>query len=260
MNEIAACLALRTVGSCSGEAAAALLGPTPFTWACKATEDVHKLTLLLCALNERQPTPLELPGCDHGTSTCLPFSAEGPVGGDVAAAGPGGMPARPFTYGFPPRPRCPAWPLMRERGPVGGVAPIREPAAGAPAEDEDDAAGEDAWMELRSARGARGGAFPDIDEHGAMEEGESEGGGGRSWQRWWSWVKRHRPLRLRALVRHLRRRPLRACLPLSRASQYANYSLKSSLVHGIRTATWTTFFLVRYLRSAHSHHPAHKFA
>ncbi len=86
--------------------------------------------------NKWAPTPLKLPGCDHPTSTCLPLSADGPEGG-VAAVGPVGTPACPFTYGFPPRALAP-WPLRRLRGPVGGVAPIREveDALGV-AEDED---------------------------------------------------------------------------------------------------------------------------
>ena len=130
--------------------------------------------------DEGAPTPLEPPCCDHPTSTCLPFSAAGPVGG-VAAAGPVEMPAWPFTYGFPPLP-LPACPLRRLRGPVGGVAPIREveDALGV-AEDEDEAAAAaaDPWIEFKSARGARGGALPDMDEQGGMEGRGREGGQSR---------------------------------------------------------------------------------
>lgn len=90
------------------------------------------------------------------------------------------MPAWPFTYGFPPRPLAPAWPLRRLRGPVGGVAPIRDAEDVLRFEDEEveAAAAEDPWREFNNARGARGGALPDIDEHGARE-GERRADGKR---------------------------------------------------------------------------------
>ena len=90
------------------------------------------------------------------------------------------MPAWPFTYGFPPRPLAPAWPLRRLRGPVGGVAPIRDAEDVLRFEDEEveAAAAEDPWREFNNARGARGGALPDIDEHGARE-GERRANGKR---------------------------------------------------------------------------------
>ncbi len=83
------------------------------------------------------------------------------------------------------------------------MAPIREDEdAFAAAWDEDEgaaaAAAADPWREFKSARGARGGALPDIGEHDEMDGGGREGNR-RVVVRWWSWVKRHRP-QLRALV------------------------------------------------------------
>ena len=86
------------------------------------------------------------------------------------------MPAWPFTYGFPPRP-LPVCPLRRLRGPVGGVAPIREveDAFGVAWDEDEAAAAVDPCREFNRARGARGGALPDIGEHDGIEDGGREG-------------------------------------------------------------------------------------
>ncbi|KAH9921792.1 uncharacterized protein B0H18DRAFT_1121249 [Fomitopsis serialis] len=105
-----------------------------------------------------------------GVSTCLPFNELlGPESGEVVA-GPAGIEPWPFKYGLP-RP-VPLAPDSKLRGPVGGVAPILEVVAEveveveveveAVAEDEDAPPGK----ELSNARGARGGAFPDISGQG----------------------------------------------------------------------------------------------
>lgn len=109
-------------------------------------------------------------------STCLPFDRLlGPVGGEVAA-GPAGIAPWPFTYGLPrpaPRPpacpKCPFAPDSKLRGPVGGVAPNLDVPLEVVAEDEGAAGG---GKELSNARGARGGAFPDIYSQGWHVGGE----------------------------------------------------------------------------------------
>lgn len=111
-------------------------------------------------------------------STCLPFDRLlGPVGGETAA-GPAGIAPWPFTYGLPrptPRPPCPVAPDSRLRGPVGGVAPILDVPLEVVAEDEGAA---DEGNEFSNARGARGGAFPDIyGQRGPVCDEEKEKGG-----------------------------------------------------------------------------------
>lgn len=168
------------------------------------------------------PTPLELPGCALPTSTCLPFSAEGPVG--VDAAGPVGMLPCPLRYGFALLPLTPACAWRRLRGPVGGVAPIREVDDAPEVAEEAVTAGADAGREFSNARGARGGALPDIDEQGGRGDGRVK----RTWSRWWSWVKQHRPC-FAPLWRRLQ--PAQLCLKL----QGDHSSLSCKFAHGIRT-------------------------
>lgn len=61
---------------------------------------------------------------------------------------------------------------------MGGVAPIREAEdalGGLKDEEAEAAAAADPWREFNNARGARGGALPDIDEHGTRERRWREG-------------------------------------------------------------------------------------
>ena len=119
---------------------------------------------------ELLPTPLDvLVGGLCQTlllSTCFPLCknlvALGPVGGAEAAAGPVGILPCPLSNGLDEEPLGAVGRVVRRwfarlRGPVGG---------GAPNLDELGPVGgweEPAWAkELSRARGARGGAFPDI--------------------------------------------------------------------------------------------------
>lgn len=114
-------------------------------------------------------------------STCFPFweyLALGPVGGEALAVDATCPLAKPSARG-----PLGAWivrTLSRLRGPVGGAAPnFEEDAAGpdgGPGVAEEAVA--DAANEFSNARGARGGAFPDI----------ACGGEQRGYVlRWWWW-------------------------------------------------------------------------
>ena len=135
---------------------------------------------------------------------------------------------------------------------MGGVAPIREPAAGAPgaAEEEDAAAAEGPWIELRSARGARGGAFPDIDGHGEVGRGGNEGEGGWTWFRWWSWVKRHRPRDFALGATSW------AAVALFRPSTSPFAVFFARFTHEIRTRSYSAFFPLLLL--AHMENARHR--